>query len=584
MRGMSLESLLNEKNGAVLIGKATSNPNQQQSFSGKSLTVEDVTPTISGKLSAALEIDEQIGIYVDNNRVGTATVVNRKDWSYTLPTQTIGKHSITVSVESASFEMRLSESIDVIIFSGSTQGVSSFSAIESLINGEVSVTVVTDAQLSAGQKIAIYDGLNKLGYADTLISGEWKTTLKGVGNGLHALTAKIIGADGVVSTGAIGSSNLTISHTEPTQIISVTSAVESNSVFNYAAPAIHQATDIYKLWVTADTTPSYYGKITSALNSGSITGESIKVYDNGTEIAGAVVSLNGLDWTYTAPVLSEGQHSLTFKVVNGVNEGVASSSYVIEVDALVSTIVQITKVVDTAGALTGSLVSGDTTDDAKWEISGTLSEAQTGRIEIYNSGVKIASFDVFKTSVWNYNLDPVASANNSLTAKFINTAGISGSMSAAFNLTVGNQDGVLTATTLAGGIDAVSLSGQDQMLDLTQVSSTSIDQVNLGAWGGNTLKLTSTDVTDSGQGLFSSDYTFSLVQDAINASRYHQMLVNGSGVALRNSTVILADNIAIDIQPWTLTGTATKNSSVYDVYTNFADSNQLLIQQGLVVI
>lgn len=480
--------------------------------------------------------------------------------------------------------MRLSESIDVIIFSSSTQGVSSFSAIESQNNGEVLFTVVTDAPLLAGQKIAIYDGLNKLGYADNLISGEWKTALKGMGNGLHALTAKVIGSDGVASSGSIGSSNLTISHTEPTQLITVVSAVESNGVFNYAAPAIHQATDLYKLWVTADTTPSYYGKLSSALNSGSVTGESLKVYDNGTEITGAVVSLNGLDWTYTAPVLSEGQHSLTFKVVNGVNEGVASSNYVIEVDALVSTIVQITKVADTAGALTGSLVSGDTTDDAKWEISGTLSEAQTGRIELYNSGVKIASFDVFRTATWTYNLDPIASTNNSLTAKFINTAGVSSSMSAAFELTIGNQDGVLTTTTLAGGIDAVSLSGQDQMLDLTQVSSTSIDQVNLGAWGGNTLKLTSADVVDSGQGLFSSGYTFSFDQDAINASRYHQMLVNGSGVALSNSTVILADNIAIGIKPWALTGTATKNASVYDVYTNFTDHNQLLIQQGLVVI
>jgi hypothetical protein len=266
---------------------------------------------------------------------------------------------------------------------------------------------------------------------------------------------------------------------------------------------------------------------------------------------------------------------------------VASAAYTVEVDAVVSNTATIDSVTDNTGALTGSLASGDTTDDAQWQISGKLATAQYGRVELYDNGSKIATIDVLGTNSWSYTTDPLGSGAHALTAKFVNTAGVAGAASAAFNLTLGSQDGILTPVT-TGSVDAVAFSNSGQTLDFTQFTAgvKSIDKVDLGAFGGNVVKVSAADVFEANTGLFTSGFTFSNAQDGTNASTYHQMLLTGSGSALKGaSTVQLAEAANVNTSAWALTGTAQNGADMYNVYTNLTTNDQqLLINQKLAVI
>ena len=592
MRGTDLSQLLAGAGGAVVLGVTSANTRQEQSFSAS--TVTDTTPTVSGTLGTALGSGEQVGIYVDGVYSGNATVSgtgSNTAWTYTLPTQGTGKHTVVAQVEDAAHKAILSQSMDITITAAATQNVNNFAAaLTSAAPGQAQVQGVLSAGLVVGQKVGVYDGANLLGYASLDAGGlGWSYTASGLGNGAHALSAKVLNADGSVGSGTAGTGTVTVTAASPTQVLSVISAVESAGAFDMAAAAIHQVSpSCAGLWVTSDTTPSFYGTLSSALNSGATTGETIKVYDNGVEVVGASVTLNGLSWSYTASALSEGQHAFTFRVANGANVGTASAAYTVEVDAVVSNTATITSVTDNTGALSGTLASGDTSDDAQWLIGGKLATVQYGRVELYDNGSKIATIDVLGTDSWSYATDPLSSGAHALTAKFVNTAGVAGAASSAFTVTVASQDGILTPVT-TGSVDAVALTNSGQTLDFTQFTAgvKSIDKVDLGTFGGNVVKVTAADVLEANTGLFTTGFTFSNAQDGTNASTYHQMLLTGSGSALKGaSTVQLAEAANVsNTSPWVLTGTALNGTDIYNVYTNLATNNeQLLINQKLAVL
>jgi hypothetical protein len=126
-------------------------------------------------------------------------------------------------------------------------------------------------------------------------------------------------------------------------------------------------------------------------------------------------------------------------------------------------------------------------------------------------------------------------------------------------------------------------------MDFTKLGTSTIDKVDLGNFGGNSVKLSTADVLDAGTNLFTtaSGWTFSNAADSTRAATYHQMVLDGSGTLTRgNSTVTLTESAAAitTLSPWGLTGTVTHDGSTYNVYTNVVTENaQLLINQNLVV-
>ncbi|PAA10309.1 Ig-like domain-containing protein, partial [Pseudomonas fragi] len=120
-----------------------------------------------------------------------------------------------------------------------------------------------------------------------------------------------------------------------------------------------------------------------------------------------------------------------------------------------------------------------------------------------------------------------------------------------------------------GGIDTLKLTGQNQVLDLTNLGQKveSIEVIDLTGTGNNTLKLSLTDVLEQGgTSLFTND-------------GHIQMMVKGNA----GDAVILDDLLANGTDPgnWANSGQVSVSGVVYEVYRHDTLDAELLVQQGV---
>nr|WP_282448042.1 Ig-like domain-containing protein [Pseudomonas fragi] len=120
-----------------------------------------------------------------------------------------------------------------------------------------------------------------------------------------------------------------------------------------------------------------------------------------------------------------------------------------------------------------------------------------------------------------------------------------------------------------GGIDTLKLTGQNQILDLTNLGQKleSIEVIDLMGNGNNTLKLSLTDVLEQGgTSLFTND-------------GHIQMMVKGNA----GDAVILDDLLVNGTDPgnWANSGQVSVSGVVYDVYRHDTLDAELLVQQGV---
>ncbi|PIF73971.1 hypothetical protein CLU95_1092 [Variovorax sp. 54] len=120
--------------------------------------------------------------------------------------------------------------------------------------------------------------------------------------------------------------------------------------------------------ITDDRQPDFHGQGTP--------GDTIVLKDNGVEIGKTLVRADGR-WSFTPSVdLDEGHHAITVVARDAVgNESQPSAPFNFEIDVTPPDASQlaITGVMDTAGSITGNVIAGATTDDARPLISGTSS-------------------------------------------------------------------------------------------------------------------------------------------------------------------------------------------------------------------
>lgn len=282
-----------------------------------------------------------------------------------------------------------------------------------------------------------------------------------------------------------------------------------------------------------------------------------------------------------------GNHDISFKVISGTNTGVASAAFRVSVETVVANQASIVSLLDDTGNWTGKLASGDTTNDVSLTLNGSLAFANSeGVVKVYDGATLLGSINIDSTNsstAWSMTLPPLTTGAHALTAVFSNLAGVAQSATATvFNVTVGASDGILPAASTAG-IDNANFTGAGQTLDLTVAAHTQVEQINLGNFGGNTLKLGISDVLQTNTGLFTTGWVFSNSTDAANASSVKQLVVNGDNTNVAQaSTVVVNDLGASNTSNWVQSGTATNSGHIYNVYTNYANANaQLLIDQHL---
>ncbi|AIR03539.1 hypothetical protein JT31_02585 [Cedecea neteri] len=285
-------------------------------------STDDSSLVISGTISATLRSGETLAIYDGNTRLGTATISQGTSWSYTASSLSTGTHSFTARVEkdtglngadSASFNTNIT-SLSTLSASdnvGASTGV--LTSRSSTDDATPTLSGTLTAQLLSGEKVGIYDGTTRLGYATVNASGTgWEyTPTTGLSSGEHTFSAKIEKADGTI---LIASDDFTLTFV-PYQTVEITT-VNDNAGGSQGNIANNGVTD--------DITPLIGGTLSATLGSG----DSIVVYDGTTRLGTATVDSSNpsaLTWSLAVGPLSGGTHNLTARVENTSGQNGATS-------------------------------------------------------------------------------------------------------------------------------------------------------------------------------------------------------------------------------------------------------------------
>ncbi|MFB5746114.1 hypothetical protein ACE38U_14650 [Cedecea sp. S5-13] len=289
---------------------------------GNNSSTDDSSLVISGTISATLRSGETLAIYDGNTRLGTATISQGTSWSYTASSLSTGTHSFTARVEkdtglngadSASFNTNIT-SLSTLSASdnvGTSTGV--LTSRSSTDDATPTLSGTLTAQLLSGEKVGIYDGTTRLGYATVNASGTgWEyTPTTGLSSGEHTFSAKIEKADGTI---LIASDDFTLTFV-PYQTVEITT-VNDNAGGSQGNIANNGVTD--------DITPLIGGTLSATLGSG----DSIVVYDGTTRLGTATVDSSNpsaLTWSLAVGPLSGGTHNLTARVENTSGQNGATS-------------------------------------------------------------------------------------------------------------------------------------------------------------------------------------------------------------------------------------------------------------------
>ncbi|WP_232441061.1 Ig-like domain-containing protein, partial [Burkholderia ubonensis] len=186
--------------------------------------------------------------------------------------------------------------------------------------------------------------------------------------------------------------------------------------------------------VTDDRRPVFTGR-------GETPGNTIEIYDNGKKIGETVVKDDGT-WEFQPDrPLADGPHDFTaVEVGKDGTPSMPSDNFDLIVDPSAPDRPVITDVIDNVGDVTGSIVSGGTTDDSMPEIRGT---AQPGsRVDIYDHGTLIGSTMADAHGNWTFTpATPLADGPHAFTATATSPAGSVGLPSDPWTVIVDTSGG-----------------------------------------------------------------------------------------------------------------------------------------------
>ncbi len=389
----------------------------------------DKMPTLTGTVDpSGLTDGSVITIYDNGNAIGTAVITDPAtgSWSFTPSTDlSEGNHSLTVAlVDPAGNKGNASPAFDLIvdtvapaagtiIFNNLTDsgvqgdGITNDKAFDLSISGQEAGTTVVYQEL---------------------IGGAW-TDLTGpniteASDGEHTYRAKVTDAAGNESTTATISIN-----------IDATPPVAGTLAFSNLTDSGVQADGI-----SNDNT---FDLSISGQEAGSTV-----VYQELT--GGAWIDLTGPNITGA----SDGEHTYRAKIIDvaGNESTTANISILVDTTAPIVT-PTIGSVADDVAPITGTLSSGDSTDDKTPTLTGNVDPsglADGSLVTIYDNGNVIGTAVITDpaTGAWSFtpSID-LNEGNHSLTVALVDPAGNKGNASPAFDLTIDTTAPSLTITT-----------------------------------------------------------------------------------------------------------------------------------------
>ena len=441
-------------------------------------STDDATPTLGGTVSAALVSGETLRVFNGSTLLGNAVVnATTLTWTYTTTALPAGPLSLSVAVADAAGNLGPASApwpltlgaiptitatiTDVLDNVGIRQG----SVAAGTRTEDTSPTLVgtLSAPLLNGERVQIYNGATLLGIAS--VSGQSWTftpTLPNADRVTFTFTARVVTA--LDAAGPLSAGWAIILDTVAPTIRSAITGVQDNIGALQGAVAPGASTD--------DTTPTLNGTLTAVL----VTGENLRVFDNGLLVGRATLDRAGTTWTYTpATPLAEGEHVVTVAVADAAgNLGPASAARSFRVDTTAPSLSISTNKPSLVGAETAT-------------ITFTFSEAPG------------SSFSASSLAVSGGSLSPLAASADPrvVTAIFTPAANSSGTAvisvaAGAFSDAAGNGNATPTSlelpyTTALPFITAVTITGTDSNLGVGEnifVALSTSEIVNVATSGG----------------------------------------------------------------------------------------------------
>ena len=532
-------------------------------------TIDDSSPELSGQA----EPGSIVQIYDGGTLLGSVAVNADGSWSFTTPALSNGAHSLNAVVtDAAGNRSEASTAVDFTVDAALPPATSelqvtddSGSTLVNLTDGASTRddTPVLSGVAAPGSIVTLFDGTTELGSVTAGTDGQWVYQVGSLDDGPHSFYGSI-------------NDNGTISQT-PTITITIDSTVPAapdslqlvNDQGETAIPVSAGA-------ATNDTTPVLSGRA----EPDSI----ITVRDNDTVLGSATVNADG-SWSFTTPVLTEGDHSLTATATDAAgNSGPASVPVNFSVDTTPPAAAADLIVSSESGGLQVPIAANGNVNDNTPLLSGT---AEPGSVVTISDGdTVLGSAAVNADGSWRFTTPELAEGPHTLTTTVTDAAGNTGPASPDLNITVdtvppaaiadllvsddvGAQQGALTSgdttddrtPTLSGTAEPngqVSIYDGDVLLGIVAVDSDGNWSFTTPALsnGLHTLTVTVTDVAGN-VGPATADFNLTIDAGAPQASLSLEVYdESGNALERLNNGDITNDGTPL------LTGLAGANSVV----------------------
>ncbi|MEB3276099.1 MAG: Ig-like domain-containing protein [Cyanobacteriota bacterium] len=443
-------------------------------------STDDTQLLIRGTISASLASGETVRVYGDDGSgealIGTATV-SGASWSISDSTTRSNGETVTYTARVA--DAAVNEGAAGNTYSATINTAAAAPTTTTAVtgvadnvgpvtgnvanggstddtNGFVVSGTLSDA-LTSGQVVRVYAGGVFLGNATASVGDtNWSysdSTSRSDGQTI-VYTAQVADAGGLL--GPLSSTySVTIDTTAPTTTATVVSAADDVGIVQNSALASGGVTD--------DTQLVLSGTLSAALGSG----ETLRIYNGSTDItdSGTLAYPSSTTWTFATPTLASGTRSFTARVrdSNGLLSA-AGTAYTVTIDATApNKTATVTGVNDDAGAVTGNVANGGSTDDTDgFGLSGTLSAslASGETVRVYaNVGGTVTDLGPATVSglSWTYNDATSRTTSGTTVAYTAQVADAAGNLSNAgntYSVTI-NTTGPSTTAAVTGVNDNV---------------------------------------------------------------------------------------------------------------------------------
>lgn len=415
-------------------------------------TTNDNQPTLTGTGA----VGDTISIYNNGVLLDSVVVGNTGTWSYTTPALPEGNNVLTIretdpagnqSGPSADFTLVVDSVSTTPVITSVTDNVGN--AATPIVSGSETndATPTLTGTADANSVVTIFDGGTQIAVVTADNNGTWTFTPDtALGEGSHSFTVRATDPQGNVS--AISAPwSMVVDLTAPT------------------VPTLDTVNDNVPGGVTGNLTSGQATNDNTPTISGTgQPGSTIYIMNNGTQLGTAIVDGTG-SWSFTPTTpLGDGSYSLRAYATDAAGNASANSSvFAFTIDTAAPGVPVVTSVIDDVGPVTGTLTTGNSTNDARPTFNGTGDVGST--VHVIVDGNEIGAAVVNAQGIWTFTPGTdLPDGPHAITFNATDVAGNTGSTTTPFNLTVDtgvpSAPVISTAGDNAGSIQTPLTSGQ----------------------------------------------------------------------------------------------------------------------------